>query len=232
MKRVAVIPARGGSKRIPRKNIVDFAGRPLIAWTIEAALESKLFDAVVVSTDDEEIADVSRNYGATVPFLRTKHADDHSPVSLATVSTLQQLERDGAHHDVVVQLFAACPLRTAPDIQSAVDHFERHDLSFQISCFDMGWAHPWWAVRLAHDGTPSPLFPEQRLHRSQDLDRLYCPTGAIWVARVEALKTSQTFYGPDHRYHEIHWSHAVDIDEPDDLLFALALKQLTSPPHH
>lgn len=92
---IAVIPARGGSKRIPKKNIVNLNGKPMIAWTIEAALKSKYIDEVLVSTDDEEIAEIGKDYGAKVPFLRNANADDHSPISLATVRALKQWEESG-----------------------------------------------------------------------------------------------------------------------------------------
>ena len=88
---IAVIPARGGSKRIPRKNIIGFFGKPLIAWTIDAARESGLFDRVLVSTDDAEIAAIARDWGAEVPFLRDRHADDVAPVARATLRALEQV---------------------------------------------------------------------------------------------------------------------------------------------
>ena len=92
-KNISIIPARGGSKRIPGKNILDFNGRPMIAWTIDAALKSGIFDKVLVSTDSEEIAAVSRNLGASVPFLRQGSADDNSPSSEATLTSLIQAEK-------------------------------------------------------------------------------------------------------------------------------------------
>src|SRR5690606_18333354 len=119
----------------PHKNIIDFDGKPLIAWTIEAAFKSGLFDKVVVSTDDEIIAKISRDYGAEVPFLRDQHADDHSPVSEATLSTIRQLEDKGWFFDEVIQLFAVCPLRNALDIVEAYSNFKDNDLKLQISCY-------------------------------------------------------------------------------------------------
>ncbi len=95
-RRIAIIPARGGSKRIPEKNIIDFAGKPMIAWSIEAALKSNLFDRVIVSTDDIKIADIAKQWGAEVPFLRKECADDYSTVSEATTSALTQAMNFGA----------------------------------------------------------------------------------------------------------------------------------------
>lgn len=221
---IAIIPARGGSKRIPRKNIIPFAGKPLVAHTIAAALNCGRFDQVVVSTDDEEIADVARKWGAAVPFLRVEHADDHAPVSLAVISALDQAEQHfGQKYERVVQLMANCPLRSADDISTALDHFEDNDLSFQISCFAFGWMNPWWAVELAPGGRPSRLFEDQLSRRSQDLPELFCPTGAIWVAKSAELRAAGTYYGPDHRFLPMSWEAAVDIDDYDDLRMAEAV---------
>jgi N-acylneuraminate cytidylyltransferase len=224
MKRVAIIPARGGSKRIPHKNVMDFEGRPLIAWTIAAARESGLFQRVIVSTDDDEIARIARQHGAEVPFLRERYADDDSPVSLATVETLERLiATEGVRFDSVVQLFAVCPLRTAEDIHDAVTAFDARSAAFQVSCFELGWMRPWWAVKLTSEGRPMPLFPDAYSRRSQDLEPLYCPTGATWIARPDALLRERTFYGEGHLYHAMPWQRAIDIDGPDDVLMAQVL---------
>ena len=210
-RQVALIPARGGSTRLPRKNIVDFHGRPLIAWTIDAALESGIFDEVVVSTDDEEIAQVARDCGASVPGLRTAAADDHSPVSDATIATLHDLSERGQRFDVVFQLFPVCPLRDSGDILDAHRFFQRSTADFVLSCYAFNWMNPWWAFMKDEHGVGEKLLPGP-LKRSQDLPTLYGPTGAIWIARSQALLEAGTFYGPGHRFWEIDWRHAADID--------------------
>ena len=221
---IAVIPARGGSKRIPRKNLVEFGGRPLIAWTIEAAVESELFERVLVSTDDAEIAALAEEYGLDVPFLRDRGADDFTPVSEATIAALNQVRSHiGETFHTVVQLLPSCPLRESRHIIEAVNNFRRRQATFQISCSEFGWTNPWWAVTLDDNQIPQPLFPDQRQTRSQDLPRLYCPTGAIWIAEVEPLYAAGTFYGPGHIYFPIDWSAGVDIDNPGDLELARAL---------
>lgn len=221
--RIAIIPARGGSKRIPKKNIIDFGGRPMIAWTIDAAIRSGCFERVLVSTDDEEIAEVARANGADVPFLRQKYADDVTPVSLATISAIGQAERYwGLEFDTVVQLMPNCPLRQDVHITEALENFELNNLNYQISCFKYGWMNPWWAVQLDGNHSPAPLFPDALKQRSQDLGPLYCPTGAVWVADRVCLVDSKTFYGPDHRYLPIPWFSALDIDDYDDLKMAEA----------
>ncbi len=220
---IAIIPARGGSKRIPGKNIIDFCGKPLIAWTIEAALASGIFDRVIVSTDSQDIADVSIKYGAEVPFLRDVHADDHSPVSEGTLRTVEQLEEEGHLYDVVVQLFAVCPLRNSQDIIDSYAEFKKRKSPFLVSCFKYIWMNPWWAVTLDDKNKPKFIFEDAK-KRSQDLPELYCPTGAIWIADIAALKIDKTFYGDSHTFWEMNWKRAVDIDNYEDLELAAALK--------
>ena len=221
LKNIAVIPARGGSKRIPRKNIIDFFGKPMIAWTIESALKSNIFDMVFVSTDDQEIAEISKRYGAEVPFLRDKYADDNSPVSLVTLYALEQIEKNlGRQFETVVQLMPNCPLRESRHIIEAYENFLKSGASFQLSCFKFSWMNPWWAFKLGKDMKPKYIFPEALKKRSQDLEPLYCPTGAIWIAKVEALKKEKTFYGSDHIFFPIEWEYAIDIDTPEDLKIA------------
>jgi CMP-N-acetylneuraminic acid synthetase len=228
---IAVIPARGGSKRIPRKNIIDFAGKPMIAWTISAALESELFSHILVSTDDPEIATVSKDWGAEVPFLRDSAADDISPVSRATLAALHQAEAYwGTDADTVVQLMPNCPLRRSDDIVAAFARFRSGAAPFLISCFRYGWMNPWWAHRLDPSGKPEPLFKCALSRRSQDIEALYCPTGAVWIANIAALRKSQTFYGPGHIFHPIEWTSAIDIDDPEDLAMARAVHLMRGAP--
>ena len=222
---VAVIPARGGSKRIPHKNIVDFCGKPLIAWTIEAALESKLFDKVIVSTDDSSIAHVAENFGAIVPFLRDKYNDDFSQSSDVTIYVLNELQKKlNLKYDIVFQLMATCPLRNASDIQKSFDNFIEKKTDFQISCFKFGWMRPWWANSVDDQQKPCPLFSEALKKRSQDLPELYCPTGAVWLASVDRLLTCGSFYGDFHIFYPLSLNSAIDIDDYADLEMARVFK--------
>ena len=225
--RIAIIPARGGSKRLPKKNIMPFNGKPMIVWTIEAALQSGMFSKVLVSTDDEEIRRISIQAGAQVPFLRQTAFDDHATSSEATLAALNQAEQHwGDSYTSVTQLMPNCPVRDSMDIQDAIANFERSSAPAQISCFKFGWMNPWWAVQLSPEGKPIYTFPEIRQSRSQDLPHLYCPTGAIWIAKTSSLKLHGTFYAPEHVFHSMHYTSAVDIDDQDDLLMAQAFAML------
>lgn len=231
VKHIAVILARGGSKRLPRKNILELQRRPMIAWTIEAALLSGCYHRVLVSTDDEEIAAISRAAGAEVPFLRDSAADDMAPSSAATLAALGQAERHwGERYGIVSQLMANCPLRGAREIRDAVENFHERGAEFQLSCFRFGWMNPWWAAKLGEQEQPEYLFPEARAQRSQDLPPLYCPSGAIWIAACESLRRSGTFYGPEHIFHPMPWMAALDIDDAEDLAMARACFQVTRDP--
>lgn len=221
---IAVIPARSGSKRIPKKNIVSFFDKPLIAWTIIAAVESNCFDRIVVSTDSLEIKSIAEQYGAEVPFLRDRYADDNSPVSLVTIDCLERLGLyNHDHYDRAVQLMPNCPLRRAEHIVSSLNNFEEKNVNFQISCFQFGWMNPWWAAKLDSTGCPEPIYPGALQKRSQDLPALYCPTGAIWVAKIKALMKAGTYYGEGHIYCPMPWEAALDIDDLHDLKMAKCL---------
>jgi CMP-N-acetylneuraminic acid synthetase len=179
----------------------------------------------VVSTDSPEIAEVAKEYGAEVPFLRDTAADDHSPVSEATLRTILQLEEKGEFYDEVVQLFAVCPLRDALDIKNSYIYFREKAVPFVLSCYKYVWMNPWWAVTLNEKNEPNWILKDTR-KRSQDLPDLFSPTGAIWIANIEDLKRDKTFYGKDHIFWEMDWKKAVDVDNYEDLELATALKTL------
>lgn len=223
---IAIIPARSGSKRIKNKNIAELYGKPMIAWTIDAALNSGIFCDVLVSTDSREIADLSRSLGASVPFLRDpKDADDFTPVGIATANALIKMEEyKGIKYSTVVQLMPNCPCRDHEDIKNAYENFLSQRAIFQISVFKFGWMNPWWSLRLnKDDGSVIPLFPGALKQRSQDLEPLFCPTGAVWVANADLLKKEKTFYGKDYRIFPINWQSAIDIDDMDDFAMAEAI---------
>lgn len=220
--RIAIIPARGGSKRLPGKNVMDFYGKPMIAWTIEAALKTDLFDVVLVSTDSEQIADISQVYGAQVPFLRKEHTDDYSTVSEATLAALVQMEQhSGKGYETVAQLMANCPLRSAESIKSQVLQYERMREVSLLSGFKYGMFNPWWAHYRDDESKVRRLHREgDNKTRSQDLPELICPSGATWITSGNLLKKNRSFYTPNYDFFELTWQEAVDIDDHDDLNLA------------
>jgi len=228
MGRLAVIPARGGSKRIPHKNVRELGGKPLIAYTIEAALESALFQRVVVTTDSPEIAQVARRYGAEAPFLREPAlSDDFVPVSAATVDALDRTDPTASVFAEVCQLMPNCPLRTAADIVDSGGQFERTGAETQLSVVRYGWQNPWWAMRRDDTFMLSPVFEEALTKRSQDLPELFCPTGAVWWAKADTLRREGTYHVPAKTGWEIPWTRGVDIDCEDDWLMAELILQIS-----
>jgi N-acylneuraminate cytidylyltransferase len=225
--RLAVIPARGGSQRVPKKNIRPLRGRPLIAYTIDAAVHSGLFDAVVVSTDSAEIAEVARTCGASVPFLRdTRLADDHTPVSAVTADALRRLDPEGTTYAAVAQLMPNCPLRTAADVRDSYRQFAAGVAAAQLSVCRYGWFNPWWAMQRREGDILEPVFQERVTDRSQDQPELYCPTGAVWWARAATLAAAGTFHLPGRTGWVMPWERALDIDTEDDWRMAEVLLRL------
>ena len=220
---LAIILARGGSKRLPHKNVIDFFGKPMFAWSVEAALQSGCFGRVIVSTDDRVIAEIAERHGAEAPFLRDAAADDSATASSASIIALRQAENHwGETYDFVAQLMANCPLRTAVDVREGVARFKKRGAAAHISCFNLGWSNPWWAAKTDVNGVPDYLFPDATTKRSQDLPPLYGPTGALWIARRDSLLKAGSFYTEGHRWHPLSRMSATDIDDEEDLLFARA----------
>ncbi len=214
---IAVIPARCGSKRVENKNIREMCGKPLIAYTIEAAIKSQLFDRIIVSTDCENIAAISREFGAEVPFLRSKTlADDYCPVSLATLDAVEILQKEDGEYDNVAQLMANCPLRDEMDIISSFNQFVSSDSDSQISIMQYGWQNPWWAMKLDSKFKLASIFEEALKERSQDLPELFAPTGAIWWSKTASLFKNKTFHINEKTGWEISMINGIDIDTKED----------------
>ena len=225
---IAIIPARKNSKRIKNKNIASFNGKPMIFWTIKAAIDSKLFDRIVVSTDSILISKIAKDAGAEVPFIRSKKlADNKTHVEKATIDCLNRVEKlYEEKYDIVVQLMPNSPLRNAKDIKSAYSNFIRQKAPSQISCILPNGINPWWSFKIENHKVKR-LFPKSYSERSQDLDKLYCPTGAIWISKSEELKKQNTFISKYLIAHELYWVNGIDIDTPEDLEIAKILIKLS-----
>ncbi len=193
MSNVAIIPARGGSKRIPRKNLKPFDGVPMIARSIRTALDSGLFDQVVVSTDDEEIAELAQAHGAQVPFLRPAElADDFTGTAAVIVHALQQLP----HFDFACCVYATAPLLQARFLRQGLELLEQHpDKSFAFSVTDFGFPVQ-RALTLDGQGALTALYPEFRNTRSQDLPAAFQDAGQFYWGRSEAWLRGEILYSP------------------------------------
>ena len=184
--RLAVIPARGGSKRIPRKNIRTFCGKPMIAWSIEAALESRCFDRVIVSTDDEEIAEISRRYGAEVPFMRPRElSDDHATTVPVIAHAVNWQSQTGDIPDVVCCLYATAPFVQASDLLQGLNLLETTgcDYAFSVTSYAFPIQR---ALRIGDNGMTQMYYPEHANTRSQDLDDAWHDAGQFYWGRADA----------------------------------------------
>lgn len=221
---LAVVPARGGSKRIHKKNIAEFHGRPLVSWTISAALESESVDEVLISTDDEEIEAVAVGAGARSLGLRRELADDQAPSSLVSRYELDRfVAATGQEVRTVVQLLPTCPLRTFRRVDEIVQAHSELPSRPRISAHAPIGGSLWWAATLDGGGSPSFLHPDALAARSQDLPEAFVPNGAVWVTSSSELRRHGTFYSPGFVFHAIPWEAGFDIDTPKELELARLL---------
>ncbi|MCP1615558.1 N-acylneuraminate cytidylyltransferase [Pseudomonas sp. SLBN-26] len=217
MSRVAIIPARGGSKRIPRKNIKLFQGQPMIAYPIRAALLSGLFDRVIVSTDDEEIASVARELGAEVPFMRPAAlADDHAGTVAVIQHAVAELAAAGQQPELVCCLYATAPFVQADSLQAGLDLLLQHpDAHYAFTVTD--FASPVQrALRLTAEGGVESLYPQFRETRSQDLEPAYHDAGQFYWGRTEAWTRGEPIHAAHSRSLVLPRFLVQDIDTPDD----------------
>lgn len=223
---IAVIPAKGGSKRIPKKSVKPLGGVPLIGYTVEADVQSGIFERIVVSTDCPEIAEIAQEYGAEIPSMRGPElSDDVTLVSAATVDMLLRLNPSGEKFGPVCQLMPSCPLRTATDIVDSYRQFVETDAESQLSVVCYGWQNPWWAMRRDGEFRLDALFKDFITQRSQDLPELFCPTGVIWWAQADALRREGAYHLATKTRWEIPWQRGLDIDIHDDWEMAEVLSR-------
>ncbi|OGZ22927.1 MAG: hypothetical protein A3A08_02660 [Candidatus Nealsonbacteria bacterium RIFCSPLOWO2_01_FULL_41_9] len=194
---LAIIPARGGSKGLPKKNIKFLAGKPLIAHTIEKALKSKYLDKVIVSTDDKKIAEISKKYGAQVPFLRPKkYAKDNSPVFETILHAVNWLEKKGEYFDIVVWLEPTSPLRKEGEIDKAIGLFLKN-IKRADSLVSLGEVHleaPHIMKKIKR-GYVNPFIEiNKAIYTRQQLPKTYFPYGVIYLSKIGAFKKYKTFY--------------------------------------
>lgn len=205
---LALIPARGGSKGIPRKNIREIAGRPLIAWTIEAARAAKGVERVVVSTDDEEIAGVAREWGADVPFMRPAAlASDEAPGIAPVLHAIEQLP----DHDALILLQATSPLRTAAQIDALLAFAQESGASSVVSVREVE-DHPAWMFRRDTDGALHRYDTSADAARRQDLPDLYTLNGAMYWIETQRLRDTKELVSADTLGFTMDEESSIDID--------------------
>jgi CMP-N-acetylneuraminic acid synthetase len=225
---LAVIPARGGSKRLPRKNVLDLAGKPLIAWTIQEALNCKYIDQVIVSTDDKEISDISKEYGADVPFFRPSElATDEAKTVDVVLHLLDELEKVGERYDYIILLQPTSPLRTAQNIDESVELLQMKNSDAVISVCESEHPPLWCNVLPDDMNMDNFLDASVKNKRSQDLPKQYRINGAIYISSVKKLKKENSFFLSNNCIAYIMKQNvSIDIDTVDD--FDLALLRISN----
>lgn len=216
MQRLAVIPARGGSKRIPRKNLRPFAGRPIIGHSVGAALDSGLFDVVLVSTDDEEIAEVARGLGAQVPFLRPRElADDHTGTQAVVAQAIRAVAEWRSLPAQVCCLYATAPFVRAADLVRGLQSLEQAEADFAFSV--TSFAFPIQrALRLDAQARVSMMWPEHMATRSQDLEHAWHDAGQFYWGRASAFLQGVPLYSPRAVAVPLPRHRVQDIDTEED----------------
>ncbi len=215
MKTVAIITARGGSKRIPRKNIKEFCSKPIIAYSIEAALESGVFDTVMVSTDDEEIAEIAKGYGAEVPFFRSEYTSgDFASTTDVLMEVLEEYENRGQRFDIGCCIYPTAPFITADRLRDAFNTLKDSDADTLIPV--VGFSYPPQRAMIIYEGKLIFRHPEYLESRSQDLEKRYHDAGQFYFFRTEALKENRDLLVGDIIPMELSEMEVQDIDNQID----------------
>lgn len=220
MKKIAVIPARGGSKRIPHKNIKMFIDKPIIVYSIEAALGSGEFDEVMVSTDDTRIAEVSRQVGASIPFLRSlENANDYATLADVLIEVLETYKRQGQTFEQVCCILPTAPMITAEDIR--LSYAQWNSSVFDSICPVVAFSYPILrSLSLEADGTLSMNWPEYRNTRSQDLRPAYHDAGAFYWIKTSVLLKERTLFSRHGTGFVLDERKVQDIDTEADWAMA------------
>ena len=215
MSSIAIIPARGGSKRIPRKNIKDFLGKPIIAYSIEAAFESQLFEEVMVSTDDEEIATIAQKYGAKVPFLRSAEtANDIATTAAVLEEVLLHYKDQGIKFDYGCCIYPTAPLVNAISLKQAflLLKEQNHETVMPV----LRYGYPIWRSLKLENGKASMNWPEHLNSRSQDLPAAFHDAGQFYFFNVDLFMQSKSLFTSNSGAIELSEIEAQDIDNLTD----------------
>ncbi len=218
MSNIAIITARGGSKRIPKKNIKEFLGKPIIAYSIEAAVNSGMFDEVMVSTDSEEIAAIARQYGANVPFLRSEAtSNDFATTADVLNEVLSQYKKMGKTFDIMTCIYPTAPFVTAEKLKKAVDLLEGSDADMILPV--VAYSFPPQRALVMRDGCLEYQYPEHRLTRSQDLEPIYHDCGQFYVYKADVFAGEAVGSGKTLPL-ELPEEETQDIDNLSDWMIA------------
>lgn len=220
---IAIIPARGGSKRLPRKNILPFRGKPLLLWTCEAARDSGCFDTIVVSTEDEEIGRIARANGFAVDERPQSLGSDTASCADVCLEFLDRSGRAGTHYEILCCLYATAPLRTAEDIRQVMTYLTPDADAVHAVC---GYPHPPHQMLYQNpEGFLVPAFPLLVTKKSQEVPEGLIGNGSTYAIRVEALRKYRSFYPARIRGYRMPALRSIDIDTAEDFALLEACTQ-------
>lgn len=226
MRRLAVIPARGGSKRIPRKNIKPFCGKPIIAWSIEAALASNCFERIIVSTDDQEIAAVARHWGAEVPFLRPAQlADDYCGTQAVVKHAIAHFAEQTEVFDQVCCLYATAPFLTPQTVSGGCELLSHHTCDYVVTVTSFSFPIQ-RALFVNQQAQLEPFYPSEMLQRSQDLTRAYHDAGQMYWGLPDAFMDDTNLWSKRVMPMFLAELQVQDIDTEEDWILAETKFQL------
>lgn len=224
---LALIPARGGSKGLPRKNIKVLLGKPLIAWTIEEAKKSRYIDRIILSTEDKKIAAIAKRFGAEVPFMRPKKlAEDRAKGIDVVFHAMGFMKRQGEAYDMLILLQPTSPLRIAEDIDNAIRLLFKKNAGAIVSVCEMEH-HPHKANTLPRNRCMKDFMKNIYLNKNrQELDKFYRKNGAIYLVRWDYIQKQKSFFGKKTFAYIMPQERSVDIDTEIDFKVAEILKGL------
>jgi len=220
MGNIAIIPARGGSKRIPRKNIKEFLGKPIIAYSIEAAIKTKIFDEVMVSTDDLEISEISKKYGATIPFIRSaKNSSDYATTADVLLEVLEQYKNKGREFEYLCCIYPTAPFIAIEKLIKSYEIMIEKNVDGIIPVVPFGYPIQ-RAFRISFDNKLEYMWPENINKRSQDLEQCYHDAGQFYWSKIRSFIKHKYLLTDNTMPYILTEFEAHDIDNIDDWEYA------------
>jgi pseudaminic acid cytidylyltransferase len=220
---IALIPARSGSGRLPNKNIRPLFDHPLLAYGITAARNAGVFDKVLLSSDSKAYLRIAEHYGAEGIHRPSELASSTADLVGVSLHALDQLAAQGYEPEILCLLMPCCPLRKSAEVRRHFEVFRAEDRTFQLSVMDYAFSYPEWALEVDPGGAMRFHWGNELPGRSQELDKLYAPSGAVWLVRVSEFRKQRAFYGTPLYGEPMPMPDAIDIDTPEDFRMAQAL---------
>jgi CMP-N-acetylneuraminic acid synthetase len=220
---IALIPARSGSGRLPNKNIRPLFGHPLLAYAITAARNAGVFDKVLLSSDSKAYLRIGEHYGAEGIHRPPELASSTADLIGVSLHALDQLAAQGYEPEILCLLMPCCPLRKSAEVRRHFEVFRARERAFQLSVTDYTFSYPQWAMEVGPDGAMKHHWGNEALGRSQELNKLYAPSGAVWLVRVDEFRKQRAFYGTPLCGEPLPMPDGIDIDTPEDFRMAQAL---------